>query len=126
MCSSDLAGWLLLVLVAAIPKILSALGGYRSASWPFTEAVVTTSKIESYRQRRSTLFRLIIGFHYEVSDKTYQGSYIETFYTADEAQKILRSLLNGPTFVRYFPSNPSVHHLDPYRDVAPVILKPEG
>ncbi len=71
------------------------------------------------RRSKHTLFELTAVFSYKVNDEVYRGEYTEDFGAEREAQQILRSLKNGPLYLRYDPKKPSDSALDPYRDVRP-------
>ncbi len=71
------------------------------------------------RRSKRTLFELTADFSYKVNNEVYSGEYTEDFRAEREAQQILRSLKNGPLYVRYDPKKPSDNALDPYRDVCP-------
>jgi hypothetical protein len=62
-------------------------------------------------------FRLSVGLSYRVGDSEYPGKYVEEFPTEDDAVAVMRSLEQGPLFVRHDPVSPSKHVVDPYRDV---------
>jgi predicted glycosyltransferase involved in capsule biosynthesis len=63
------------------------------------------------------VFELKAFFEYGVNDEVYRGEYTEDFQVLSHAQQLLRSLENGPLYVRYNPTKPWDHGLDPYRDV---------
>ena len=64
-------------------------------------------------------FELTAFFSYKVKDEIYEGEYTEDFQVLSEAEQILRSLKNGPLYVRYDPAKPWDNVLNPYRDVRP-------
>ena len=62
-------------------------------------------------------FRTEILFSYSVLGTAYPGEYSEVFGIREEAEHLLRSLKQGPLFVRYNPAAPGDYFMDPYRDV---------
>lgn len=75
------------------------------------------SEITEFREGRGIRFRLSAGFEYRVNGSVYTGQYSENFNARAEAEHIASSLRSGPLFVRYLETDPSLNHLDPYRDV---------
>ena len=65
------------------------------------------------------VFELTAYFSYTAKDEIYEGKYSEDFLYGSQAEQLLRSLKNGPLYVRYNPTQPWVSVLDPYRDVRP-------
>ena len=69
------------------------------------------------------VYRLEAWFSYPatgllgVAKSEYQGVYREDFSYPQEAERLLESLKAGPFLVRYNPSAPDDHFVDPYRDV---------
>jgi hypothetical protein len=70
-------------------------------------------------RRKHVAFELTMIFSYNVNGESHGGTYAEVFMAEWEAQQILRSLENGPLYVRYNPKKPANYLLDPYRDVRP-------
>jgi hypothetical protein len=66
------------------------------------------------------VFELTACFLYKAKDEIYEGKYTEDFLYGSPAEQLLRSLKNGPLYVRYNPTEPWVSVLDPYRDVRAV------
>jgi hypothetical protein len=64
-----------------------------------------------------TSFRLTVNLSYRVADSEYPGEYTHEFRSEEDAASLLRSLENGPLYVRYNPASPSDHAVDPFRDV---------
>src|SRR6266571_3165329 len=58
-------------------------------------------------QGTSTNYRLDVWFLYLVAGKEHKGYYVENFRDRAEAERILRSLNQGPLCVRYNPVNAS-------------------
>ena len=65
------------------------------------------------------VFELTAYFSYTAKNEIYEGKYMEDFLYGSQAEQLLRSLKNGPLYVRYNPTQPWVSVLDPYRDVRP-------
>ena len=63
------------------------------------------------------VFEVTAYFSYTAKDEIYEGKYTEDFLYGSQAEQLLRSLKNGPLYVRYNPTEPWVSVLDPYRDV---------
>ena len=95
---------------------LGMLGGVAMVPGTFENGNVT-----KVARRKHVAFELTAVFSYKVNDEIYSGQYTEDFGTDLEAQQILRSLKNGPLYVRYDPQKPSDDVLDPCRDVRPNI-----
>jgi hypothetical protein len=62
-------------------------------------------------------FELTAHFSYTAKDENYEGTYTEDFLYGSQAEQLLRSLKNGPLYIRYNPTQPWISVLDPYRDV---------
>jgi hypothetical protein len=78
-------------------------------SWPMTEA--------RFQKGDITGARVEVRFAYAVSGNEYVGFYSEDCNHRDEAEKVLRSLRNGPLYVRYNPAYAADYFIDPYRDI---------
>ena len=92
----------------------------RSADWPLVDGVVESSEIEPYQtggHTDATRFRLTVAFSYQTEGFEHSGKYTNDFTAWRDAENLLRSLENGPFYVRYNPDSPSDHFVDPYRDV---------
>ncbi len=91
-----------------------------SLKWPWVEGTFQKGSINlviTHPQSGSKSPQLEVWFSYQVAAEVYYGSYIEKFGDLPEAQQMLESMKQGPLFVRYKPSEPSVYFIDPYRDV---------
>ena len=91
-----------------------------SVDWPMVPATFRSSTIstlldESWGQ--STNIRLTVELSYSVNGSEHLAEYSERFHTEQQAAKMLRSLEQGPSYVRYDPISPSRYVIDPYRDV---------
>ena len=65
------------------------------------------------------VLELTAYFSYKAKDEIYEGKYTEDFLYGSQAEQLLRSLKNGPLYIRYNPTQPWIVVLDPYRDVRP-------
>jgi hypothetical protein len=82
-------------------------------------ATFENGNVTKVARRKHITFELTAVFSYNANGEIYSGEYTEDFGAEGEAQQILRSLKNGPLYVRYDPKKPSDNVLDPYRDVRP-------
>lgn len=71
------------------------------------------------RRSKHSVFELTVVFTYRVNNEIFSGAYTDDFRAQREAERMLRSLKNGPLYVRYDPKKPSYSVVDPYRDVRP-------
>jgi hypothetical protein len=94
-----------------------------SQRWPMVPAKFEQGGVQKVvRQSGRTsyeCFELSTMFSYKANEEVYDGEYLEDFQNLSEAQQLLRSLKNGPLYVRYHPTKPWEYVLDPYRDVRP-------
>jgi len=91
-----------------------------SASWPMVKAIFRSGAVTSEVVGGETTYEAFVTeilFTYSVLEIEFQGKYAEKFRTREEAEHMLRSLKQGPLFVRYHPGAPKDYFLDPYRDV---------
>ena len=109
----------ILLVWATSPPVQRWLKRSISADWPMVPGTFENGAVTRVRRSKHTVFELTAVFSYKVNDENYNGEYTEDFGVEPEAQQILRSLRNGPLYVRYNPKKPSGNALDPYRDVRP-------
>ena len=91
-----------------------------SADWPMVSATFRSGTIRTLLEEgwgQSTNIRLTAELSYRVNGSQHPAEYSERFHTEQEAAKMLRSLEQGPLYVRYDPISPSRYVIDPYRDV---------
>jgi hypothetical protein len=91
-----------------------------SRDWPQVPANVVSGEIkkEYGPEGGSAFFTLHLTYQYAVGDASYLGSYVARVGEA-EGEHLLRSLQNGPLFVRHHPTKLTISVLEPYRDVLP-------
>ncbi len=90
-----------------------------SLSWPLVRAKIFLGSVDRVNMGDFGIgYRLVVWFTYIVKGCEYQGNYNEDFRGhQQEAEHMLQILKEGPILVRYNPSAPAEHFLDPYRDV---------
>ncbi len=108
----------------AWPKIRQWRNHRLSSRWPtvpgrFNNGTVAKSA-RGTGDTAADVYELTAYFSYTANDEIYEGKYTEDFLYGSQAQQLLRSLKNGPLYVRYNPIEPWVSLLDPYRDVRPL------
>jgi len=84
------------------------------------KAIFRSGAVTSKIVRGETTYEVFVTdilFTYSVLETEFQGKYVEEFQTREEAEHMLRSLKQGPLFVRYHPGAPKDYFMDPYRDV---------
>jgi hypothetical protein len=65
----------------------------------------------------ATNFRLNGEFSYRVGNSVHPGEYFHKFGTEEDGLALLRSLQQGPFYIRYDHVSPSEYIVDPYHDV---------
>lgn len=86
--------------------------GRISLAWPVAEAKLDSTEVA--RTRRRYLVRL--KYSYFVAGSLYGGTWLKTFRTQDEADRLKDSLHQLLVLVRYDPHRPERSWFDPYRD----------
>lgn len=116
-------------LAAAVWVVVELMRRYRarqkrilSADWPmvaanFLSGAINTLRTVSAEMGEATTFRLRVDFSYHAKDSERRGEYTHDFRIEQEAIDLLRSLKQGPFYIRYDPASPSEYVVDPYRDV---------
>jgi hypothetical protein len=87
---------------------------------PKVAAVFEDATVEIRHGRRGGRYYFIaMTFTYQIAGQTFHGEYKKSLvrYTQYEADQLLRSLQEGPLYVRYRSSNPKDYVCDPFRDV---------
>jgi hypothetical protein len=112
-----IAAWLLAVLML---RYRAWRRRNLSVQWPLVAGTFRSGVVSSFRtgyMGDSVRFRLSVEFSYHVGDSVYPGIYVQGFGTEEDAAALMRSLEQGPLYVRYDPDTPSENVVDPYRDV---------
>lgn len=82
-------------------------------SWPVTEAVLDSYKVEKSGRR----FAVRLGYSYFVGGSLYGGTYNKYFGNKADADHLLQSLFGLRILVRYDARQPARSYFDPYRDI---------
>ena len=109
--------WLVALLV---PRVRTRRKRLLSVQWPIVNGTFLSGTISPFRtgyMGEATNFRLRVEFSHCVGDSKYLGEYIHEFIAEEDAAALLRSLEQGPLYVRHNPLSPSDYAVDPYRDV---------
>jgi hypothetical protein len=81
-----------------------------STSWPMVQAIFHSGTVQAETVTgeggQSEVFLTRILFTYSVDGTEFQGEYGEKFRSRVDAKHLLRSLSQGPLFVRYHPGAP--------------------
>ena len=112
---------LVIVLSGGAPRAWKYWKTRSSRNWPVVPAVFIDGKL-GWRESGSQSPRypqVEVSFSYNVEGNQFGGHYEEVFMKLEEAQQVLKSLKDGPLFVRFDPNNPADNVMDPYADVAP-------
>lgn len=90
-----------------------------SLTWPFADARIENSFIEREDFEDCVNWTLKLSFFYQAqpSLRWYVGVYSEAFQEEADAETQLLCLRERQLYVRYNPSRPSEHFIDPYRDI---------
>jgi len=89
-----------------------------SASWPIVAGIFRSGVVSPFRTAGDAInFRLNMAFSYHIGDSEHSGKYVHEFSTEADAVGLMRSLDQGPLYVRYDPVSPSDYVVDPVRDV---------
>jgi hypothetical protein len=77
--------------------------------------------LEVRTYKGSERYYVAMTFTYQVADQTFHGEYKKSLpgYREKEANQLLKSLQEGPLYVRYRSSKPKDYVCDPFRDVRP-------
>lgn len=89
--------------------------------WPWAAAIYDDGRVQVWHGQYANNYSVFVKFSYQAAGKTYRGWYWKLLsgYGDAGAEKLLRSLREGPLYVRYHPSKPKVYVCDPFRDVRP-------
>ena len=92
-----------------------------SEHWPKVAAAFEGGTVEIRTYKGSERYSVAMTFTYQVADQTFHGEYKKSLpgYREKEANQLLKSLQEGPLYVRYRPSKPKDYVCDPFRDVRP-------
>jgi hypothetical protein len=114
---STIAG--MYVLIQLILRFRRRQKKIRSVQWPMIGGSFKTGSISPFRcgAGESINFRLSVEFSYRVGERMYPGTFVQEFPTEGDAASLLKSLEQGPLYIRYDPASPTEYVLDPYRDV---------
>lgn len=93
-----------------------------SEHWPKVAAVFEDGTVEIRHSRHGNRHYFIaMTFTYQVAGQIFHGEYKKSLsrYAQNEADQVLKSLREGPLYVRYRSSKPEDYVCDPFRDVRP-------
>jgi hypothetical protein len=93
-----------------------------SEHWPRVAAAFEGGTVEIRQGRHGKQYYFIaMTFTYQIAGQTFHGEYKKSLvgYSEKEADQLLRSLREGPLYVRYRSSKREDYVCDPFRDVRP-------